>query len=122
MKEPIPAALNHPQPLPRSPPSCGRRGGGAAGGRAAGGTTASAPGGARSSPGSGSPWSLPARPPVPGALGAAAAAPAARAAVMAGPGLAVGPRWERLALSSAPSAGTRRRAEPPFQPWGLRAL
>lgn len=83
VKEPIPAALNHPRPAPRSPPFCGRRGGGTAGGRVAGGTTASPPGGGPSSPALAQPVVSPGSPfPVPLARPLRVSA-AARAAVMA---------------------------------------
>uniref|UniRef100_A0A8C3UU65 NADH dehydrogenase [ubiquinone] 1 beta subcomplex subunit 1 n=8 Tax=Passeriformes TaxID=9126 RepID=A0A8C3UU65_CATUS len=97
VKEPIPATLNHPQPAPRSPPSCGRRGGGAAGGRVAGGTTASPPGRDRFSPAPARPVVCPG-PPVPGALGAAAAGPggAASSAVMVNFAQAVRDHWVHI--------------------------
>lgn len=109
MKEPIPATLNHPQPAPRSPPSCGTRGGGAAGGRVAGGTTASPPGGGRFSPAPARPVVCPARPfPVP--LARPLRVPAApRAAVMVG---SCAGRWGRNRCGT--SVGTPRTAHYPL--------
>lgn len=130
VKEPIPVALNHPQPAPRSPPSCGRRGGGAAGGKVAGGTTASPPGGARSSPAPAQPVVSPG-PPFPVPLALPLRLPVlARAAVMAGVGSLLGaealpdlPGSASLRpLPLRPGHGGERAGGSAPQLWGFMAL
>lgn len=106
VKEPIPAALNHPRPAPRSPPFCGRRGGGTAGGRVAGGTTASPPGGGPSSPALAQPVVSPGSPfPVPLARPLRVSA-AARAAVMAASRAGGGAACRAEPLSDLPGSAS----------------